>query len=763
MLEFIRKYQRYFYLVITCVIIVSFSFFGTYSTLGGDNYREQIAFTAVDGKPVTRGELEQLVTFIGTDSDDKLLLGGMWGPNFLNDGVIRKDILGTGMAQQLIAQYPNEVSQDFDKRLEKEKRYKPYVHPQARFIGVETAWTYLAPQLKQQYNILRSQGSGIAPEAVDARVRLYLEERQLPAPYLHQILRSQQQQYGFVQPDPNLDRTDLSLFNYHTLDDWFGQRFMRLVGELIINGSKIAQQRGYQVSKEEALADLMRNAEISYRDNQANPNIGVANGAEYFNEQLHRLSLDQNKAAQIWRQVLLFRRLFHDVGQAIFIDPQSLQPFDAYAKATVDGDLYRLPSDLRFNNAETMQLFEAYLNVISKRPEEGKALLDLPTQFLSISEISNVNPELVQKRYLLEVAQANKANLQARVGVKETWNWEVEDKNWEAILEAFPEMGGKKTATREERYAILDKMKEPVRARVDAYARDAIVSSHPEWLEKALQDAESNRMTVTLNLKGGSNPFAGLKDPASLINLLDKATMGEQSAALAKYSADKQNFYRIVVIDRTAQPEVSTFAEAMEAGTLENLPKKDNAPLMKAIYEDYAAGIAPEKAPAQLIDDVSASLRFYHYMRGTQSKLKKNPESATDLVRIKEEAKDADHLAPREPLANQWRLEKSTHREERSGEAGDVDLQDVFAMAPGTWSRVYTPVTGDLYFFQLKNKGSDASVASLDQIVQNMHRLLSNEAQQQLMQQLLSDIKAKKAISLDFMTPKEKGEEAEEG
>lgn len=757
MLEFLRKYQRYFYLVITAVIIVSFSFFGTYNTLGGDNYRDQIAFTAVDGTPVTRAELEQLVVFIGTDADDKLLLGGMWGPNFLNDGVVRKDILGTGMAQQLVAQYPDEVSQDFDRRLDKEKRFKLYAHPQARFIGVETAWTYLAPQIKRQYDTLRAQKDAIAPEAVDARVRLYIEERQLPAPYLHQILRNQQRQYSFVQPDPNLEHTDLSLFNYHTLDDWFGSRFMRLVGEMIINGSKIAEQKGYQVSKQEALADLMRNAEISYRDNQANPNIGVANGAEYFNEQLHRLSLDQNKAAQIWRQVLLFRRLFHDVGQAVFIDPQSLQPIDAYAKATVDGDLYRLPSDLRFNSAETLQLFEAYLNAISKRPDEGKALLDLPTQFLSVSEVSKTHPELVQKRYLLEVAQTNKAILQARVGVKETWNWEVDDKNWESILEAFPEIGAKKSATREERYAILDKMKEPVRVRVDAFARDSIVSSHPEWLEKALQDAEPSRMTVTLNLKGGSNPFVGLKEPASLIDLLDKAKIGEQSDTLSKYSADGQNFYRIVVLDRTPS-EISTFAEAVEAGTLENLPKKDNAPIFKAIYDDYAAAIAPEKAPSQLIEDVSASLRFYHYMRDAEAKLKKNPES--DLVRTKEEAKETAHLAPREPLANQWRLEKSDRREERSGEEGDVDLQDAFAMAPGTWSRVYTPVNGDLYFFQLKNSGSDASVASLDQLVQNVHRLLSNEAQQQLMQQLLAEIKTKKAISLDFMTPKEK--EAEE-
>ncbi len=33
MLAFFRKYQRYFFLVITIVIVISFSFFGTYSTL----------------------------------------------------------------------------------------------------------------------------------------------------------------------------------------------------------------------------------------------------------------------------------------------------------------------------------------------------------------------------------------------------------------------------------------------------------------------------------------------------------------------------------------------------------------------------------------------------------------------------------------------------------------------------------------------------------------------------------------------------------
>lgn len=122
MLEFFRRYQRYFYLVITIVTIISFSFFGTYSTLNSSNaWREQIAFTAINGKEVTRYDVDEMAIFLATDSEDKLLFGGMWGPNFLNDGVIRKDFLETGLAQELIAYYQGDLEEELQKKLEKEK------------------------------------------------------------------------------------------------------------------------------------------------------------------------------------------------------------------------------------------------------------------------------------------------------------------------------------------------------------------------------------------------------------------------------------------------------------------------------------------------------------------------------------------------------------------------------------------------------------------------------------------------------------------
>ena len=294
MLEFFRKYQRYFFLIITVVIIISFSFFGTYNTITSNPIHEQIAFKAVDGTEVTRAELEEMAIFLGTDKQDKLLFGGLWGPNFLNDGVVKNDILATGLAAILTEQYANDIQPDLYTRLEKEKRYALYVHPEAKFLNVESAWGYFAPSLKGSFDELRHSNNPISPEALNARINLYLGEKKFPAPLLRQVLRYQEKQYSWLTPDINLDRTDLSLFGYHTVEDWFGPKFMRIIAEFIINSAKIAEQKGYEVSKAETLADLRRNAEISFKENANNPNLGVANSNEYYNEQLRRLGMDQD-------------------------------------------------------------------------------------------------------------------------------------------------------------------------------------------------------------------------------------------------------------------------------------------------------------------------------------------------------------------------------------------------------------------------------------------------------------------------------------
>ena len=45
-----------------------------------------------------------------------------------------------------------------------------------------------------------------------------------------------------------------------------GPKFTRLVAEFILNSAIVAEEKGYRVSKEEAWADLVQNASVSFQD-----------------------------------------------------------------------------------------------------------------------------------------------------------------------------------------------------------------------------------------------------------------------------------------------------------------------------------------------------------------------------------------------------------------------------------------------------------------------------------------------------------------
>lgn len=794
MLEFFRKYQSYFFAVIAFVVIISFSFFGTYNTLPADSIHEKVAFTAVDGSDIKRSTVEEMTLFISSDNEDKKLFGGVWGPNFLNDGVVRKDFLGTGLAEVLVAAYPADIERDLQTRIAKERHFSLYKHPQAGFLSVESAWSYFAPEMMSNYNTLRQSTSGTDPQAFAARVGLFLGEKQFPAPLLQRVLSYQQQQYAWLSPDPNLERMDLSLYGHHTLDDWFGSRFLHLVAETIINSSKIAEQKGYQVTKDEAWADLVRQSELSFQENLRNPHLAVANSTEYLAEQLHRLGMDRNKAAQTWRQILLFRRLFQDVGNAVVTDALTEQQFFDYAKETASGELYRLPEALQLADYRDLQKLEIYLDAISKRSQP----LLLPTQLatselLGISTIKTRFPELVQKRYLVKMAQIQKDALQTKVSIKEMWDWESNETNWAALKEQFPDLGIKPGSTRSERMAAIDSLDNRTRARLDAFARNVIIDTHPEWLQEALAAAPAKQMVVGVRFAGGNSWIKGWENPEKLMQILDNALPGEESGALSQLSGDNKNYYRIVVLE-TKPEEVMTFAEADREGVLDQMldrqleghyvrvrgksPEKfqqeDGSwktfsdvknqvadlyfqPILDAVANDYAT--ANGKPMKVRTGDQVAPFRFYAYMRTVQGQLKQHPEQASAW--IKDSITDNDpkvSLAKGVSLVDQWKLEKTEYSTERAGNETDksgIPPQDLLALSPNEWTAVRTPVNGDLYFFQLKSKERGLDQIALTDKMSEAQELLSDDAQRNYMRTLIEEFKKKKAISLDYLNPVE--------
>lgn len=793
MLNFFRIYQRYFFLVITVVIIISFSFFGTYSTIDShpNVWREQVAFKAINGSDITRIEVEEIAQFIGTDRQDKLMYGGAWGPNFLNDGVIQKDFLQTGLAEELIVAFQDQIQKDLAPRLEKEKKFKLYTHPEAPFVGVKSVWEHFSPAMHQSYEALQKTNNAVDKEAVRQRIYLYLGEKQLPASTLRYLLGYQEQLYQWLKPDEKLKYTDLSLFGYHTAEDWFGSRFIRLMSEFIINTAIVAKSQGYEVTRTEAFADLLRNTQLSYQENVKNSNFAVASPEEYFSEQLQRMNLDQGGATRIWQQILLFRRYFQDARNQALLDPLASHKIQDHASQNVTVDLYKLPKELTLANYEQLQNFETYLNSVAKR--DSKNMLAIPQQFLTVAEVQKQTPELVQKKYQLEVAKVKKSDLFAKVRLKDLWDWEVEENNWRALVKEFPALGIKNDGARELRFEALEQLDDTTRTKVDAVAKQGILKNHPEWIQESLGNASPEIIVVGLREQGGKMPFEGLDKKVkrqALIQLLDAAPLNENpqvGSPLAVYSPNGEVYYSIKVIERSNQPEILTFAEAQKDGTLDEVKAKalekyylavrEQSPatyqkenkewkpfqsvketIANEYYENVLRSIQAVQKKAFANDlqkdeskDKLASLRFYDYMRDLQEKIKKSPEESAKWVKNKEEG-----LLNGISLADQWKIEKETKTLSRQNNEQGADLSGFNTLVVGDWSGVKLSEPGALSFFKISEKGVDsANLEALAKQVRLIQELLGDGARLQLMIQTLQDFTEKNALSLTYLNKAE--------
>lgn len=779
MMKFIRKYQWYFYVVVTTMVVISFSFFGTYGAVSNAAGRDVTAFHTLDGRPVPRSELEEMALFISTDSFDKLLTGPYLGANFLNDGVVQKSVIETGLGAVLIEQFPEIYRSDLETRLQREKRYTPYTHPELPFVSAKGVWNYFAPTINSQLEYVQQSTNPLDPSVTQALMGLYLAERQFPSPALSQMLRYQEKQYG--KPDLNLNRVDLSLFGFHSLDDWFGPRFSRMVAQVIINSAILAEQKGYRVTNEEAWADLLRNAQKSFHDLNANGIVVAPSLNDYINGQLRRMGMDASKATKIWRQVLLFTRLEEDLKQSQLIDAQTLASLNQYSLEEVEGNQYQLPKPLQLSDFKNLEHFEVYLDQIAKRGSKGDLML--PKEFLSVGEIQKKAPELVQKRYLVEINKTDLKKLQTRISLKETLDWELDVNHFNQLKKEFADLGVSESGTLDQRIQALSALDSSQRAKVDAYATREIALAHPEWIERGLETSKPETMTLSIRFKGGKAPLPGINNSQGFMDLLDKET------SITKYSQDQDHYYNIRVLDRSAAPEALTFEEAEKAGLLAPLSKKVLEPYYLQIrtesetgfkkdngawkeftevegkvaeeyYKPLLTAIEKQNNKSSTIPDIAASLRFQYYGTQVKSELEKKGTSAFVEAKKAPDAQ-AGKLPAHPSLSQQFLFIEEPKTISRSSNPEGADLEQLFALKPGQWSPLSTPPHGDITFFQAKEKRIKQDPQQMFTQAARLNDLIGNEAFLSYFKKVIQEFKEKNAISFDYLNHKQEMSEAE--
>jgi len=553
MLKFFRRYQKIFFVIIAFIIVVTFSFFGTQSiTTKISKPKDKEISIAYNGSVIKLSDIENMSYFLATDNSDFSLAYKHMRPNLFNDGVIKKDILKTGIAKIFFEKYLDQIKESFKSKFEKIQKYKPFVHFNDSSISLAAALKMIDPKILTLLQDLQSQKE-LNLEFFNSYINLYNEQTKIQPELIRKILVYQEKQ-SKVQPDLRLYQDSISLFGFDSIEDWFGKDFVDLVSQFVINTALIAEEKGYEVTMQEALSDLMSNLKKAL-NNQMEESI-----AEYFKKMLSSLRMDEKMAANIWRKALLFRKYFQDVSNNTLIDDLAYKDFANYSRTKAIAKLYKLPKYLQIKNIEDLMLFEMYLMATTNKSHP----LDIPNNFKLLEEIEKKYPELIEKKYLVNVKHTNLEKASIKVKVKDMYLWQLEDENWGKLKSNFsfiPMAKDKKS-----KLDIIEKLEFTQKAKLDAFSRNEIVKENPQIIDESLL-AENEKEYAFCFSKDNNLPIS-IKNKNKLLELLN------EQEHIEKYTQDNNNYYSIKVLQRPNQKSLITFEKALKDKILDKILDK---------------------------------------------------------------------------------------------------------------------------------------------------------------------------------------------
>jgi len=607
MLQFFRRYQKILFIFTTTTVVISFVFFGTYQAidpmLSRSKNRGPVAFVTANQRKVSQGYFDSICRFLATEPelsyDAQKILSG----NPLNSGIISANFLQTEIGYLLITPHTSLHGQGLQERFEMESSFAPFKHALRPHLSAQKVWHDFAPDVAQSLASFQAASVENLKENFLLRSRLYLAQRNFPASLLKQMLCYQDyQQAGVSGVDRTLAQKDYSLFGYKNLSDWFGTEFVEHCAKVIIYGAELAKSQGYKVSRQEVMTELYTKSQKCYQMVRDKIDLPTADPATFLQMLVRQQEMDQEELITICEDVLYFQKLFEGAEADVMIDSLALENFYEYANQSVTVQVTQLPNFLRFKNMKQLEEFELYLTSVCNREDD---VLAIPKEFASKDVIASRAPELIGRRYVLDVAHVNKEQLYSKVSLKRLWQWQSD--NAELIASAFPNV--KK----------LEEAPELIKKSVDQFCYEKICAEHPEWIHELLVSKPHAQQELFLRFEQNKCVLAGIEDVAQLRTLLDRED------ALELYTQDQQNYYSIRVLARMPSGEVLSFDAAKKEGVLDELFKRKEMKttmqhLRSALLRQLSKqGIALDLSSEEKKDQALVAYRFFPYLLRAQA------------------------------------------------------------------------------------------------------------------------------------------------
>jgi hypothetical protein len=544
MLGFFRRFQKFFFIIVTFFIAISFLFFGINNAMmDKQEVVDKKIGELVDGSPLMERRLQGLIAMLEHGVEE-----GTRTPNLLSGSIVHKRFILSGLGRILAHHVFDDIKDELKERFQRASLYTPYQHPYTPHISAQQIWIQNCPQILSLLSRIQSHEGNFTREQVDLLFDCYCAQASFPAPLLHQMLDYYERQSHGVRPDPGLKGANLALFGFESVKDWFGARFIDQMSRFIFNASLFAKEQGYGVSIEEARKDLYRNVSRAIEHLQGGQQADIEQIHAVYMNQIQRLGLSEGEAVLIWQDVLSFERMVEETGQGVFFDSLFPDQFKRFAAKGATVIHYEMPEPLRFNTFYDLLRFERYKEIVSEC-----GLLDLPQSMRDSQDLLEEHPDLVYKRFDVELSSVTKDEVAARVSLKKTWEWEGDAENYAHLVNEFSVLEGKSAATFEERMESLDQIDPSIRLKIDQYARLSLVAAHPEWIEEELFNCSASCHTLEVRLKQDGHPFSG-SDFLALIE--------GDSPELKCYSPDGITYFSISTLEKYPGWNIVAFEDA---------------------------------------------------------------------------------------------------------------------------------------------------------------------------------------------------------
>ena len=765
MLTFFRKYQKFIFVFTTAIIILSFTFFGTMSSMGGSpEVKEEFLVKAIDGSSISVQKVNRMVQFLSSSHMD-LKDDRARSVNLMNDGVLEKRFLQTSLGKLLAEKISSEIGSDIEKTVEKAVAFQPYRHETAPFISAESVWAQFAPESVRIVSELMTQSSSLSSlKKFDLLSQGFLQHQMVPTGFVRKVLAYQEEQAAHAGKDASLPYADVSLLGLHSAKEWLGESYLRAVSQVIINSAAYARKQGYTVSSQEARQAMVLNVKeaATLISKEVTPQT---NFYQVFLGQVRNLGMNEQECIDLWKDIALFQKLFEVSSETL--EPKDLQSMSKEQALTLK---YSLPSHLQFRDFSSLMKLQIYIDAVSLKKRSKENLLSLPTEFNSLVEIEKKAPDLIQREYVLEFAELDLKKVALQIGLKETWNWQTQDLGWNLLKKQYSYLNKESSLTKEARFAALEALDSKQRLEIDKFSREQILAKDIERIKKELHSLPVETKSFSISSQGIELPFKGVTEMQGLVSLLEAAPLKENKSIspaesdvqtkINFYTGDKQHYYKINVIKRSSLKKIQTFAEANASGALRRMldkkledaylevrkkdpmpyTKKDGswkplsevkekvglaffAPVLKAISLEFQALSGKEPSKEQL---ESADFYAQHWM----------------LFHMKTSlSKGEEALETEDRLVNQWNLleQKETVVKKQNDELSS------FAFVEGSWSPILALSSGKPCFFKVLQNLPAAlpSEAEIEKLLEPLRK----EKENKLFNQVFSEIDAKKALS----------------